>query len=262
MSRVAPSQVVRTIDELFPHAAKGDGNATLTAGHGFQLLGILNLLKDVPEELINLPSVDYADLVLAKSTIEEHLAIWRTRGNVGNMSHVKGRDAVTVIRHALSGCPDEYPPPATTELLFIKDIALRESIRQDVGAANRALNNAEWKAATVLAGAAIEALLHWRLQEVSPGAAAVEAAVKVLLGTHVFKKNPSKDLNDWSLHHFIEVTAHLGLIRPDTAQAARLAQNFRNLIHPGRAARLAQSCDRATAYSAVGALEHVIRDLT
>ena len=53
-----------------------------------------------------------------------------------------------------------------------------------------------------------------------------------------------------------------GLISPDTCNAARLARNFRNLIHPGRAARLAQVCDRATAYSAVGALEHVIRDLT
>ena len=36
-------------------------------------------------------------------------------------------------------------------------------------------------------------------------------------------------------------------------------QSFRNLIHPGRAARLAQTCDRATALSAIGALEHVVR---
>jgi hypothetical protein len=31
---------------------------------------------------------------------------------------------------------------------------------------------------------------------------------------------------------------------------------------PGRAARLAQTCDRATAHSAIGALVHVIRDLS
>jgi hypothetical protein len=54
----------------------------------------------------------------------------------------------------------------------------------------------------------------------------------------------------------------LDLLRPDTSTAAKLAKNFRNLIHPGRAARLAQTCDRATAYSAIGALEHVIRDLS
>lgn len=89
------------------------------------------------------------------------------------MTHVKGFDAVTVIRRALAKCPDEYPPSPTTELLFIKDPALRENIRQDLGASNRALSNAEWKAATVLAGAAIEALLRWRLQEPSPDPAAI-----------------------------------------------------------------------------------------
>ena len=65
----------------------------------------------------------------------------------------------------------------------------------------------------------------------------------------------------WCLHHFIEVATHLKLIKPDKSSAAKLAQNFRNLIHPGRVARLEQTCDRGTAYSAIGAMEHVIRDL-
>jgi hypothetical protein len=261
MARVMPSQVVQTIDELFSHAAKNGRGATLDAGHSSQLLGILNLLKDVPDELITLTSADYSELILAKSTIEEHLTIWRSRGNVGSMSHVKGFDAVTVIRRALAKCPDEYPAPATTELLFIKDAALRENIRRDVGAANRALNNAEWKAATVLAGAAIEALLHWRLQEASPGLSAIQASAKALVASGTISK-PNSNIDRWELDHFIEVAGHLNLLKADTFSAARLARGFRNLIHPGRAARLAQTCDRATAYSAIGALEHVIRDLS
>jgi hypothetical protein len=256
-----PSQVVQTIDELFPHAASGRRGAVLDAGHSSQLLGILQLLTDVPDELITLTSADYSELILAKTTIEEHVAIWRARGNVGQMSNVKGFDAVTVIRRALAKCPDEYPPSATTELLFIKDAALRENIRRDLGAANRALNNAEWKAATVLAGATIEALLHWRLQEPSPGTAAVQSAVTALVKGGTISK-PDSNIDRWELHHFIEVAGYLNLLKPDTCSAARLARNFRNLIHPGRAARLAQNCDRATAYSAIGALEHVIRDLT
>jgi hypothetical protein len=215
----------------------------------------------VPDELIALESADYSELILAKSTIEEHLAIWRSRGNVGDMAHVNEFDAVTVIRRALAKCPDEYPPPTTKELAFIKDAALRENIRRDVGAVNRALNNAEWKAATVLAGAAIEALLHWRLQEPLPGATAVQAAVATLMGSNAIK-DPGKNIDRWELHHFIEVAAHLRLIKQDTCSATQLARNFRNLIHPGRAARLSLTCDRATAYSAVGAMEHVIRDLT
>jgi hypothetical protein len=261
MSRVMPSQIVQTIDELFPHAVKNARNADLSAGHSSQLLGILNLLSDVPDELIMLTSADYSELILAKSTIEETIAHWRARGNVGNMANVKGFDAVTVIRRALSKCPDEYPPSTTTELLFIKDGALCENIRRDLGAAHRALNNAEWKAATVLAGATIEALLHWRLQEPSPGTAAVQAAVTALVAGGTISK-PDSNVDRWELHHFIEVASQLNLLKPETCSAARLARSFRNLIHPGRAARLGQTCDRATAHSAIGALEHVVRDLT
>jgi hypothetical protein len=261
MSNVMPSQVVQTIDELFPHAVRNVENAALHASHSSHMLGILNLLQDVPAELITLSSADYSEFVLAKSTIEEHLAIWRSRGPAGQMGHVKGRDPITIIRHALAKCSDEYPPPATTELLFIKDVDLRDNIRRDLSAVNRALNNFEWKASTVLAGATIEALLHWRLQEAPPSLVEVQNAIKVLV-TAGRINSPHADMDRWELHHFIEIAADLNLIKPDTANAANLARSFRNLIHPGRAARLAQTCDRATAYSAVGALEHVIRDLT
>jgi hypothetical protein len=261
MVRVMPSQVVQTIDELFSHAARNMPNAVLGSGGGSQYLGILNLLKDVPDELIILTPADYSELVLAKSTIEEHLAHWRSRGNVGEMALVKGFDVVTVIRRALAKCPDEFPPSTTTELLFIKDAALVENIRRDLGATERAIHNAEWKAATVLAGATIEALLHWRLQEPSPGPTAVQAAVTLLVGNGTIGK-PHNNIDRWELHHFIEVAGELKLIKPDTCSATRLAQNFRNLIHPGRAARLAQTCNRGTAYSAVGALNQVILDLT
>ena len=151
-------------------------------------------------------------------------------GVTGNVPHVNGFDVITVIRRALAKCPDEYPPPITTELLFIKDDALRESIRQDIGAAHRALSNYEWKAATVLAGAAIEALLHWRLREPLPGAVTIDNAVNALSGT---KKLPFSQIDRWDLHQFIEVAAQLNLLKSDTCSAAKLAQNFRNLIHPG-----------------------------
>jgi len=187
MARVMPSQVVQTIDELFPHAAK-NVRGTPLSGHSASLLGVLTLLKDVPEELIALPSADYADLTLAQSTIEDMLAHWRARGVVDTPPQVNGFDAITVIRRALAKCPDEYPPPTTSELLFITDPELRDSIRQDIGATTRALNNAEWKAATVLAGAGIEALLHWRLQEPSPGVAAAQTAAKSLAASGKIKK--------------------------------------------------------------------------
>jgi hypothetical protein len=257
MARVVPSQVVQTIDSWFPRAKLNESSIVL-AGVRAHLVGILNLLKDVPDELIALASSDYAELILAKSAIEEYLARTTARDDAGILSQVHGFDVATVIRRVLAKCPDEYPPPTTTGLLFIKNEKLRDSIRQDVGAADRAFHNYEWKAATVLAGAAIEALLHWRLQQ-PPEDAEVDKAVKALKGT---KKMPFGDIDRWNLDQFIEVAAYLDLLAPDTSTAARLAKNFRNLIHPGRAARLAQACDRATALSALAALEHVVRDLS
>ncbi len=253
MKRVMPSQVVQTIDELFPHAAKGVGVVQLeAANHGPQLLGIVSLIEEIPPELLSFSAADYAQLVLAVSAIKSHLTMWSaTGGKQRTMPPVNGRDAVTVIRRALADCPDAYPPPSTTTLLFITDDALRENIRNDVGAVTRALENSEWKAATVLAGAAIEALLFWRLQQETDEI--IEQARTTL--------KIKEDLARLDLHRYIKMTEHLRRITADTATAARLAKNFRNLIHPGKAQRLRQVCDRATAYSAIGALEHVIRDL-
>ncbi|MCI1909012.1 MAG: hypothetical protein LKI99_04780 [Acetobacter fabarum] len=41
-----------------------------------------------------------------------------------------------------------------------------------------------------------------------------------------------------------------------------IAKDFRNLIHPGRAQRLGQVCDRATALTALAAVESIARDLS
>jgi hypothetical protein len=260
MPSVMPSQIIQTIDELFSQAAQGRGDLQLQASHSPQLIGILNLVKAIPPELITVPPNVYADLVLAMSTIEYHLDVWTSRGPVGGMASVKGCDVVTLIRRILVQCPDEYPASSATDLLFVKDEELRDGLRRDVGAAIRALNNSEWKAATVLAGATIEALLHWKLQEPPITRASVDAAVTQLVTAKVLSK-PSADIDDWTLHHFVEVAVQLKVITADTATEVRLAKNFRNLIHPGRAARLNQTCDRGTAYSAIGALDHVIRDL-
>ena len=79
---------------------------------------------------------------------------------------------------------------------------------------------------------------------------------------NLWKTTTPSDPEEWVLHHYVEVATHLAIIKPDTATEARLAKDFRNLIHPGRAQRLAQKCDRGTALSSVAALEHVVRDLS
>ena len=78
----------------------------------------------------------------------------------------------------------------------------------------------------------------------------------------VSKDNPPSDRERWSLSQFVEVASELSLIKEKTLLAARLCNDYRNLIHPGRARPLGEKCNRGTALLAVAALEHVVGDLS
>lgn len=249
MKSVMPSQVVATIDNLFPHAARGNAGS-LDASHSTKLRGLCDLVSAIPTELVQCSDADYSALVLAVATIKQTLTQWQSRGAIGEMPPSGGADAVTALRRILAQLPDEYPPAAHADLAFIASGELRESIRTDVGAAHRANNQAEWKAATVLAGAAIEALLHWRLSREAP--ATLAAAPRA----------PKRDLNDYVLSDYINVAEDLSIISAKTATAVLLAKDYRNLIHPGRAVRLSERCSRSTSLQALGALEAVIEALS
>lgn len=160
-------------------------------------------------------------------------------------------------------CPDEAPAPGTTDLPFVTHAELRESIRLDISAANRDFANGEWKGATVLAASAVEALLLFALQEVAAKKPdSIQPALAGLVENRTLAQKPSGSFESWDLHEYVEVAAQLGLIKPDTLAQTRQAKGFRNLIHPGRAQRKAQKCDRGTALAALAAVEFVVRDLT
>jgi hypothetical protein len=165
-------------------------------------------------------------------------------------------NAIADVRKILEPLPDEAPSPITAELSFIRHADLRDSIRNDISAATRAFHEGLWKAATVLAAAATEALLLWAIttkkSKTEVEAAARSAAIP----------NPSADPEKWGLDAYIKVASALGLIKDNTAKQAALAKDFRNLIHPGRSARLQEVCDRGTAHSALAAVEFVARDFT
>ena len=228
------------------------------------MAGLLDLVDKIPEELLTLDGGDYSSFICSVAAIRERLALWRARGELAlELVFVRGLrqlSPVTLIRQALSSCPDQSPAPATTELNFINDPDLKANLRNDIGAINRALSNSEWKSATVLAGSTIEALLLWALQQRQP--VDITIAISALRTSGTLSQQPSGALESWNLHEYIEVAENLGIIKQQTATQTRLAKDFRNLIHPGRALRLRQKCDRATALSAVAGMEHVVRDLT
>lgn len=254
MARPTPSQIVAAIEDLFPPVKDGKAIA-LMAGHGTRLRGIVGLLDKLPGDLLILTDKEHADVLLSKGAIEEMLENWKA-GKPGGVPDVRyNQDAITILYRALKKCPDRLPPPAHADLTFVQDQDLRESIRADISSAYRALAAMDWKPATVMAGAAIEALLHWRLGQVPIlEREAVQSAPSA--------KGKKKELNDYVLSNYIEVASDLRLLKKETATAASLAKDFRNLVHPGRSIRLSASCTRGTAHMAIGAMEEIIEALS
>ena len=257
---------------MFPFAGTqgpGENRQPLSPGNSGMLAGLLELIDQIPQELITLEGSEYANFAMSLAAIRDSLVLWRS-GTLQALNHtlavVPGLPAlnpVTFLRLGLIQCPDEAPNEATIQLLFVTDTELRASIRLDVSAANANLVNGEWKGATVLAGAAVEALLLWAVQNhESLHAGSIAGAIPELVAAATLARRPGPNPEQWNLHEYTEVAAALRIIGAQTADQVRQARNFRNLIHPGRATRIGQSCHRGTALAALAAVELVVRDLT
>jgi hypothetical protein len=131
--------------------------------------GIIRLVEQIPGELLICPSENYSEFMVALGAISHFLTAISSHGKA-KLEPIRDfgpLDPIFLIRRCLQLCPDEFPVPSTSELAFITDEDLRLSIRIDISTATKALSNAEWKATTVFAGAAIEALLLWALQNIT-----------------------------------------------------------------------------------------------
>jgi hypothetical protein len=259
MPRVVPSQVVTAIGSLFPQVHSG-AEFKLFQGNRSAVLALLRLIEYIPSELMPHEPDDFVKLVMGQCLLQAALTQWETSDIA--FSRVDGGDRTVIydIRDILKRCPDAAPTPTTTGLLFIRDADLREGLRLDMNTANQALANGEWKAATVLAGSVVERLLLWTLQQAS--APDLQTAITSAVTKRALPRRPQGELESWTLAEYIAVAEELHLIDGGTATQARLAKDFRNLIHPGRAQRLAQVCDRGTALAALAAVEMVVRCLS
>jgi hypothetical protein len=258
MPRVAPSDVVDFIDTTLRDFREPGSNQSLGRQHSPLAAGLVALVDAIPDHLLTLTTTEFSEYVCSVEAIRDALKKWQSQQNEFADTSLgvifPRRHPVTVIRQALAKCHDQGPTSTTTELAFIpdKDAELRANLRTDMSAVDLALSNAEWKAATVLGGAVIEALLLWALRQKPPAEIAAVAP------------NLPKALEDhrWKLSYYIDAAHSLKIITDSTASQARLAKDFRNLIHPGAELRLGQKCDRGTALSAAAGIEHVVRDLT
>jgi len=211
------------------------------------------LVEQLPPELTPPDSDKYlslsAGLAGTKAALDQYYV---RRGNAARfceMSKFDKRNPLEMIYDALEGLPDSVPAPETKGFEFIEDGALRDNLRLDLSDATSALGNNEWKAATVLSASVIEALLLWELKQHPPN------------DDSTLKSISSKPLEEWDLYHYLQGANKLGCLLSDTIKEAEQAKEYRNLIHPGRTERLKMTCDLGTAHVAIGAADHVARDL-
>ena len=80
------------------------------------------------------------------------------------ISSFGNRSPVQIIRDSMAKCPDEIPIQGTADLPFLHNVALRDALRIEISTVEQALSNREWKAATVLGGAALEGILFWTIK--------------------------------------------------------------------------------------------------
>jgi hypothetical protein len=241
MPRIVPSQVVSAIDSLFG-PSRGELNVdVIRFAHRDGVRTLLLLLRQVPDELITVPFADYTEYLQCQSSLTSALSVWDVGDQDRPVRSNTGKDPVERIRRILAVCPDENPPPYP-DLSFISDDVARANVQQDIRAAWIDFRSEEWKGATVFATTAVEALLFWALKR--------RADLK-----------QSERLDTQHLAEYITEAERLGVIVKATADQARLATDARNLIHAGKMARTGLACTKATALTALAALEAVLGHL-
>src|SRR5262249_41966626 len=233
-----PSQVVQAIDSMFgPNRNELDGRA-LSHDYRAEIHALLTLLEEIPRDLVDLPSSEYLEFFRCRAVLATALARWNG-GDIARVRDVGGKDPVERIRRLMKQCQDELPP-REPELPFITDADIRLGIEDRIHAAWTDFNAREWMGATVLAGAALEALLLWALKQVK------------------FAEAPKRPLDQLHLAELIHLARGNGVIDNDSARQAGLARDACNLIHPGKALRSGEICNKTTALTALTAVYRVI----
>lgn len=219
-------------------------------------------MVDVLDQLDDafLPHGDnFVRLQVAVSEIRSKLGAWQARhpgGPRNELGPVKayGIHPIRLIRQVTASIPDQIVPESVAGLEFIRDEALRTDPRADMASAEELLHAGQWKAAMVIAGSVTEALLLHTLLD-HEGQNAVRKIAK-----EEGVRRPD-NIDEWHLPDYVKVASRLGVLSDGCAEQAKIAQDYRNLIHPGREKRKERKASQGTAWCSVAALHLVVEEL-
>lgn len=251
---LTPSVAVATLESLFPFISQPAAGGNVAGNLAGKVAAAIAVVEAIPTDLFVLDGADTAAFLTSMAELRSAVLTWQQRGEtVGQVSFVFFRR----LHEVLTKCPDRRGAVGPSVFAFFKDPDLQADLDADLSEVNIAISQGEWKSATVIAGSMLEAMLLWEHQQDSTRTKAASAAA-VAKATMT---QPDSDPNKWTLHQCIEIAAEAGVLNGPAATLARLAKDYRNLIHPGRATRLAQKPDRSTALAAVAAVEATIKAL-
>jgi hypothetical protein len=266
MPTTAPSRLLALINRSFPGF---DGNQGLDANSSAGIAGVLSMAEQLPERfLAHLTPAEQDDMACAFAQLKDGYQRWlstserdfRTSGGhrVGRSRALGDRHPLVVYRDLIAKCPDDPPGTAVAQLAFLADPALAADLGADISTALSAIGNVEHKAACVMAGSVVEALLLWAVKR---KAADIPNAIATCVHNQEAAPRHPQDPDRWDLSELLRVARRLPVIDAETFDAADQAREYRNLIHPGRAERLQMKADHARAMLTAGAMLRVRDDL-
>jgi hypothetical protein len=123
MPRVVPSRVLRLIDSI--PLPERNGVVRMNKVDPALLSGLIDLIEQVPEELLTMDNDTYTYFIYAKAQIREILATWTSNRNAGHdpqtFQFSTPTNPLAAIHKAFTKCQDDSPSPGTSELNFITD---------------------------------------------------------------------------------------------------------------------------------------------
>jgi len=253
---IPPSEIANFIDKHFL-----DLKVPTRSHQSGILQAVVEMIKALDPAMLPSEPQARADLLAAISHIEYQIRRWTLDWNdkfveqeLPLLKFTAKQKPLAVIRDLLEECYDTIVPEEIPGLEFVDDDKYREELRLDLAEIEGSINQGQWKAATVLGGSLIEALLLDKLKSESYDKTSHYEKIK---------STRRKDPNNWSLYDCLEIAIQLSkpLIAEDTYKAATLAKDYRNFIHPGRARKEGKSCKAGFAYNVKGAVFRVIEDL-
>ena len=269
MRIIVPSVIVKYIDLKFTEVKRQQENNNvscfMTKEQSPIVISVLTMVDAIPEYLVVLEDLALAEYFEAVASIRHAVTIWDT-GASHTLTEYPGSghlNPFTILRKHLETFHDEGVESSTNALSFIEDSDFRELLRRDITAVSQSFSHKEWKAVTVLGGSVVEAFLLYALHKSkNENISQFNSVISTLKLSGELSNRLSGNPNKWNLDELTKIANKLSIIRDKTAEQCKIAKDFRNLIHPGRAARLVQKCNRGTAYTVLAAIEFVMHDLT